>query len=119
MELLALEEAVQDTRDHILAEDAPVYTQLGRMFTDFFKTLEAPSPGFVIVQERDWRWIRALFGEQAGRLHILHHERVGNRQVLLLANAAGEAMLQAHRGDTTDAVPGSGVDVPGTAKESH
>jgi 4-amino-4-deoxy-L-arabinose transferase-like glycosyltransferase len=51
-------------------------------------------PALFMVQAKDWRLMLALH-PPARHLHIRRHEEVGRREVLLLANDAGAALLQA------------------------
>jgi len=59
-----------------------------KVLDTLFQKMEAPQPGFIIVQERDWRWVLALH-PAASRLTVVRNMEVGGRRILLAANSAG------------------------------
>jgi len=59
-------------------------------------------PGFMFVQEQDWRWLIA-FEPEFKKATVLRHQGVGRREVMLLANPKGaEKMVRMQ--NTSDAV---------------
>jgi 4-amino-4-deoxy-L-arabinose transferase-like glycosyltransferase len=50
--------------------------------------MDADGPAFMLVQEKDWRWLLAL-DPKMGDYAILKHESVGSRDVVLVANEEG------------------------------
>jgi len=69
---------------------------LRREIDAFAGRFAAPEPAFLFVQDEDWRWLLPLHGSPP-EYHVIRHDRVGSREVLLLANAAGEALCQSGR----------------------
>lgn len=57
----------------------------------FAATFSSPEPAFMFVQEQDWRWLLPLF-TVVPEYRVIHGEGVGRREVLLLANGAGESL---------------------------
>lgn len=52
------------------------------------RKMESAQPGFIIVQERDWRWVLALY-PGASHFPVVRNMEVGGRRILLAANTAG------------------------------
>lgn len=73
----------------LIADFKEALAKAGR---DFFKAFESSRPAYLYVQEYDWRWIYALHPDIQDA-KVLHEELVGRRHVLLIANPAGEALL--------------------------
>jgi len=59
---------------------------------DFAADFGGPEPAFMYVQTQDWRWLLTL-APALREQHIAGHEAVGSREVLLIANDAGERLL--------------------------
>jgi len=69
-----------------------VEAQLRDVLAAFVATFNGDSPGFFFVQEEDWRWLVAL--EPAFQtMPVIREQRVGSREVLLVANPPGKALL--------------------------
>ncbi len=62
---------------------------VGAFMTDF----DAPEPAFAFVQSSDWKWLLPLFPEDA-QYSLVTWRQVGSRDVVLLANPAGAALLE-------------------------
>jgi len=54
----------------------------------FVERFERPTPSFMFVQERDWRWLLPLRPELREYV-VLGNQSVGRRDMLLIANAEG------------------------------
>ncbi len=68
---------------------------LAREVSSFAATFWENTPAFMFIQEFDWRWLVAF--EPAFReCIVLRHQSVGRRDVLLVANAAGAALVASH-----------------------
>ena len=52
------------------------------------------SPALMFVQAQDWRWILALHTDMP-TYHVVEHRGVGRREVMLLANNAAMALINA------------------------
>jgi 4-amino-4-deoxy-L-arabinose transferase-like glycosyltransferase len=89
----AIEQAVNDAEED--AESLRAFeTMLIREIDLFLEEFVDDRPAFMYVQDEDWRWILPLANEPPA-LHVIGHEQVGSREVLLLGNdGAAEA---AHR----------------------
>lgn len=62
------------------------------------RLLEMEKPMFVMVQDRDWRWIAPLLPELVEGYTVLRDEGVGSRHVLLLGNNAAVQLAEQTRG---------------------
>jgi len=60
----------------------------------FFEAFGSNKPAYLYVQENDWRWLYAIHPDMRNAA-VLHHDQVGSRDVLLVANAAGKGLLEA------------------------
>lgn len=60
----------------------------------FFEAFGSNKPAYLYVQENDWRWLYAIHPDMRNAV-VLHHDQVGSRDVLLVANAAGKGLLEA------------------------
>lgn len=58
-------------------------------FSDAFN---GDGPAYFFVQDEDWRWFLPLLPQQP-EIHVVREQRVGSREVLLIANTAGKALL--------------------------
>jgi 4-amino-4-deoxy-L-arabinose transferase-like glycosyltransferase len=63
-------------------------TEVGSFATEF----GGDTPAFAFVQTEDWRWLLALEPRLRDYVVVVH-EAVGSRDVLLVTNAAGSALL--------------------------
>lgn len=92
----ALAKAVHDA-----AQEAKAGPELARAFEDALKNcvrkysmeFNAPGPGFMFVQEEDWKWLIPLFPD-LGKCSVIRRQSVGSRNVLLLANIDGAALVE-------------------------
>lgn len=88
----AMEKAIQSTGKHVEAlkmfEGA-----LQNEIDTFAKKFSEPSPAFMFVQNEDWRWLYTLHSTPPAYT-LVRHQNVGSRNVLLLANASGAALVQ-------------------------
>lgn len=71
----------------VLLEDA-LEAELARFAAEF----QGAAPAFAFVQTEDWRWLLAL-EPRLRDCTVVAHEQVGSRDVLLVTNAAGAALL--------------------------
>lgn len=71
--------------------EAAIMEEIAR-FTEIFAS---ERPAFLFVQDEDWRWILPLH-QTVPAYHVVRHMNVGRRDVLLLANDAGVALLDTH-----------------------
>jgi hypothetical protein len=80
-------------------EDAPAIHQfedaVKRELHELTLRFNSPEPAFAFIQDEDWRWILPL-SDPPPPLHVVRHENVGRRYVLLLANKAAMDLLYAH-----------------------
>lgn len=60
---------------------------------DFAKEFEHTMPAFVFIQEEDWKWLLPLFPDLA-KHPIISRQAVGRREMLLIANQAGAALVK-------------------------
>lgn len=60
---------------------------------NFAREFSGNGPAFMYIQEEDWRWLVTLWPEEAA-ITVLRHEKVGRREVLLIANGAGAALVE-------------------------
>jgi 4-amino-4-deoxy-L-arabinose transferase-like glycosyltransferase len=58
---------------------------------NYARDFSSGTAAFMYIQEEDWRWLVTLWPEDAA-IVVLRHEKVGRREVLLIANAAGAAL---------------------------
>lgn len=58
----------------------------------FFNVFGSEKPAYLYVQEYDWRWIYAVHPDIQGAA-VISRDAVGSRDVLLVANPAGAALL--------------------------
>ncbi len=65
-----------------------------KVLDTLFEKMAKPEPGFIIVQERDWRWVLALH-PVAARLAVVQNLGVGKRTLLLIANEKGAERARA------------------------
>lgn len=90
-ELQALQTRVADVASTVGEERAlidRINEAMKNSLQEFAAEFEEPSPAFLFVQEDDWRWMLA-FHPPLRKHHIIRHQRVGRRTVLLIANAEG------------------------------
>ena len=66
---------------------------LAQTAAGLFEEFEAGGPAFLIVQEEDWRWVLPLY-PSVRETQVVYARSVGSRNVLLLANGKGAALLQ-------------------------
>jgi 4-amino-4-deoxy-L-arabinose transferase-like glycosyltransferase len=64
----------------------------------FAQEFNDSEPAFIFVKDEDWRWLLPM-QENPPPYHVLRHDTVGRRFVLLLANEAGMQLLEEHRID--------------------
>ncbi|HNR33520.1 MAG TPA: hypothetical protein PKI11_21695, partial [Candidatus Hydrogenedentes bacterium] len=87
----AIEDAVDDADEEVQGLRAFEHDLIAEV--DAFAALFAvPEPVFVFVQEEDWRWLLPLF-TTVPPYHVVRHQGVGRREVLLLANDSGRRLL--------------------------
>jgi hypothetical protein len=92
----------------VVAEDDQVDPELAAAFQqtltdaigEFADTFQAGGPAYLYVKQEDWRWLMA-FRPALRHWPVVAAEGVGSRDVLLIANAAGYAALEA-----LEALPG-------------
>ena len=70
--------------------------------------MDAEGPAFMLVQEKDWRWLLALGPEMRDYI-ILGQARVGARHVVLVANGAGAEAARAYARWTLPPCPEPGI----------
>jgi hypothetical protein len=58
----------------------------------FVRDFGGPTPAFMYVPSRDWRWL-LTFAPSLRGMPVAGHEAVGSRQVLLIANEAGKRLV--------------------------
>lgn len=90
----AIETAVAAAGDRAAALRA-AEGQLQAVLDGFAATFGGDSPAFMFVQDDDWRWLLPLFS-QLPKVEIVRQQRVGSREVLLIANEQGKALLARH-----------------------
>lgn len=82
----AIEQAIESAEEDIQALRTFEKDLIAEI--DAFAALfSAPEPAFVFVQEEDWRWLLPLF-TTVPSYHVVRHQEVGRREVLLLGNDA-------------------------------
>lgn len=87
----AIEKAITEAGDEA-ASARKVEGQLREVLRGFVATFQTDSPAYFFVQEEDWRWLLAL--EPAfQQMPVIREQRVGSREVLLVGNTAGQALL--------------------------
>ncbi len=89
----AIQRAVESAggdREKMLAFEDELRAELNAFAAEFF----GPEPAFLFVMDDDWRWMRPLLAEETPGGHVLRHQQVGRRDVLLLANDAGRALAE-------------------------
>ncbi len=59
----------------------------------FFEAFTSDVPAYLFVRAQDWRWIYAVHPDVRGA-RVIRHDQVGSREVLLVANPAGAALLE-------------------------
>lgn len=96
-EVDALEEAVLDAAaDEVSPEMLERFRKaLFRETQAFCDKFESEAPAFLFVMENDWRWMLPI-NPCVRTYPIVRSEQVGGRYVLLIANAAGAALLEQH-----------------------
>ncbi len=67
-------------------------SELGRIAGDFASEFEAGGAAFMVVQEKDWKWLLP-FAPRMRTYPVVGRESVGSRHVLLIANTEGAALL--------------------------
>lgn len=72
---------------------------ISQLLEVLFDGMRGPRPAFIMVPERDWRWVLALH-PQARDMTLLENREVGSRQVLLVANRGGESLVARNQGDS-------------------
>jgi hypothetical protein len=95
-ELAILQKAVHDEIEADSAEDENFKIrshEIVVMLEDLFALMENSDPVFIMVQERDWRWVVAL-NQAALHFPIIENRNVGSRTVLLIANKQAQSLLQ-------------------------
>jgi len=95
-ELKQLNEAIAErlAKDEDLKSLSRQYESgISEVFDNLFLAMDRPLPGFILVQDRDWRWVIALHPD-ARALSIPRKGAVGSREVLLVANAAARKLLE-------------------------
>lgn len=91
-ELAALRGAIESSE--AAADDAArqFESHLRMALDDFAAKFSTFEPSFFFVQDDDWRWILPMQSKPPA-YHVVQQQRVGSREVLLIANDAGEALL--------------------------
>jgi hypothetical protein len=95
-EIRQLKQAVAEALD---AADAPpglgaaFERAMTREVRDFAAAFASDGPAFLFVQAEDWRWLIAIAPELRP-WPVVHRRSIGSRDVLLVANTAGEALLE-------------------------
>ncbi len=93
--IASIESAIDAMGDE--AEEVRAFEHLIQDELDAFAaTFTEGSPAFMFVQAEDWLWLMPLYSDPPV-YDVVHHRNVGSREVLLLANPAGAALL-AQRG---------------------
>ena len=62
------------------------------MLDGFAASFGSDAPAFFFVQDDDWRWMLPL-QTAPPRYFVVRQQRVGSREVLLVANEAGKKLL--------------------------
>ncbi|MBX7256252.1 MAG: glycosyltransferase family 39 protein [Candidatus Hydrogenedentes bacterium] len=70
--------------------------ELTRITEEFAAQFETGGPAFMVVQEKDWKWLLS-FAPRMCAFPLVGRESVGSRFVLLLANTAGAKLLEAQK----------------------
>jgi 4-amino-4-deoxy-L-arabinose transferase-like glycosyltransferase len=89
----AIDSAIKNADDETLRQVTEFETLVKREIEDLVMKFTVPQPVFFFVQEDDWRWIYALH-DKTITYHCVKRDNVGSRRVLLIANDAGEALMQ-------------------------
>lgn len=76
-------------------------TAMRKVLGALFEKMEGTQPGFIIVQERDWRWVLALH-PAASHLAVVRNMEVGKRRILLAANTAGAERVRSLQSASSD-----------------
>ncbi|MBI2435768.1 MAG: hypothetical protein HYV26_23175, partial [Candidatus Hydrogenedentes bacterium] len=91
---------LQDALRKEIRNDKPLHEAAARYDTEMKSFLDQllarlaqHTPQFIIVQERDWKWSLAL-NPRGRQWPLMEQANVGSRKVLLIANEAGQALLQ-------------------------
>jgi len=95
-EVAALHEAAHEAvaRSKVEPELARAFEQsLSKTIAEFAREFEEEMPSFVFVQEEDWKWLLPLFPDLA-RQTVIGRQAIGRRNMLLLANNSGAALLR-------------------------
>lgn len=87
----AIEKAISDAGGEA-QEVRKVEKQLVDVIDAFATTFSADDPAFFFVMDEDWRWLLPLH-TQPPPYHVVRAQRVGSREVLLIANEAGKRLL--------------------------
>lgn len=88
----AIESAVAGAGDEAAPARA-VEEQLRAVLDGFAASLGSEAPAFFFVQDDDWRWMLPL-QTTPPRYFVVRQQRVGSREVLLVANEAGKKLLE-------------------------
>jgi hypothetical protein len=91
----AVQEAIATWETEDTASVRVFEARLAQAVADYLADFHGGGPAFMFVRTSDWRWMLAL-AEAPPSLHVVHHEQVSSREVLLLANDSGKALLVAH-----------------------
>ncbi|MFP4502541.1 MAG: ArnT family glycosyltransferase [Candidatus Hydrogenedentota bacterium] len=78
--------------------------ELAQAVDAYLAEFSGDGPAFMFVKVEDWRWMLAL-AAQPPALHVTRHEQVGSREVLLVANTTGRALLKQHAIAVTEPDP--------------
>lgn len=95
-ETLALHEAVNQAFDQSGIDPAirqAFEDAVTKKTNEFYSVFTGTGPAFMFVQEQDWRWMIAV-APQWHDLSLVHGQAAGNRDVLLVANGAGDRLLR-------------------------
>ncbi|MCC6227582.1 MAG: hypothetical protein IT195_14420, partial [Microthrixaceae bacterium] len=67
--------------------------ELTRITEEFAAQFETGDPAFMVVQEKDWKWLLS-FAPRMREYPLVARESVGSRYVLLIANTEGVKLLE-------------------------
>ena len=87
----AVHEAV--SKSDVNAELSAAFEQaLEKTVTDFAREFEQPAPAFMFIMQEDFKWLLPLY-PQFANYTVIDERQVGRRNMMLLANAAGAAVI--------------------------
>ena len=89
----AAEMAFTQHRDVDAQTSAAFHAALLQAIDEVLARFNAPGPALFIVQEEDWRWILPMNKTFLG-YSLVRKGSVGSREVLLMANREGAALVQ-------------------------